>query len=177
MSRRAKRFAGWGRALAIAAPLIAVVGLVAGAPAVLAALGRSSGQGPASGYDRLVDAIAQRQWLSVRYDDEGEPRIALRDGPVGRDPRLRAFVNASYLRADLQDPAVWRLSDDGQWVEGIDPFAHHIDRPYSGAAPGPGRSCSEAAQRRAFVSSPWAIPRPRQSGWNRKARPPPRATS
>ncbi|USQ97548.1 hypothetical protein [Caulobacter sp. RL271] len=132
MSRRAKRFAGWGRALAIAAPLIAVVGLVAGAPAVLAALGRSSGQGPASGYDRLVDAIAQRQWLSVRYDDEGEPRIALRDGPVGRDPRLRAFVNASYLRADLQDPAVWRLSDDGQWVEGIDPFAHHIDRPYSG---------------------------------------------
>jgi len=130
MSRRQKP--KWGRALAIAAPLVAVIALVAGAPAVLAALGRSSGQGPASGYDRLVDAIAQRQWLSVRYDAEGEPRIALRDGPVGRDPRLRAFVNASYLRGDLQDPAVWRLSDDGQWVEGIDPFAHHIDRPFSG---------------------------------------------
>lgn len=130
MSRRRKP--NWGGALAIAAPLVAVVALVAGAPAVLAALGRASGQGPASGYDRLVDAIAQRQWLSVRYDAEGEPRIALRDGPVGRDPRLRAFVNASYLRADLQDPAVWRLSDDGQWVEGIDPYAHHIDRPYSG---------------------------------------------
>jgi hypothetical protein len=109
-----------------------VVALVAGAPALLAALGRPSGQGLTSGYDRLVDAIAQRQWLSVRYDANGEPRIGLRDGPVGSDPRLRAFVNASYLRGDLQDPAVWRLSDDGQWVEGIDPFAHHIDRPFSG---------------------------------------------
>ena len=132
MSRRPKRFAAWTRALAIAMPLAVVVGLVAGAPAVLAALGRASGQGVASGYDRLVNAIAQRQWLSVRYDAEGEPRIALRDGPVGADPRLRAFVNASYLRGDLQDPAVWRLSDDGQWVEGIDPYAHHIDRPFSG---------------------------------------------
>ncbi len=131
MSRRPKRFVGWARAVAIAAPLVAVVALVAGAPALLAALGRPSGQGLTSGYDRLVDAIAQRQWLSVRYDANGEPRIALRDGPVGSDPRLRAFVNASYLRGDLQDPAVWRLSDDGQWVEGIDPFAHHIDRPFS----------------------------------------------
>jgi hypothetical protein len=75
----------------------------------------------------------------VRYDAKGEPRIALRDGPIGGDPRLRAFVNASYLRGDLQDPAVWRLSDDGQWVEGIDPYAHHIDRPFSngGAWDGP----------------------------------------
>jgi hypothetical protein len=131
MSRRPKTSGRWPRGLAIAAPLVAVVTLVAGAPALLAALGRSS-SGPASNYDRLVDAIAQRQWLSVRYDADGEPRIALRDGPIGRDPRLRAFVNASYLRGDLQDPAVWRLSDDGQWVEGIDPYAHHIDRPYSG---------------------------------------------
>jgi hypothetical protein len=146
MSRHRKRFAGWIRALAVAAPLVAVVGLVVGAPAVLAALGRPSGQGLASGYDRLVDAIAQRQWLSVRYDAKGEPRIALRDGPVGGDPRLRAFVNASYLRGDLQDPAVWRLSDDGQWVEGIDPYAHHIDRPFSAAAPGAGRSSSGAAR-------------------------------
>ena len=130
MSRRQKP--KWGRVLAVVAPLVAVVALVAGAPAMLSALGRASGDGPASGYDRLVDAIAQRQWLSVRYDAQGEPRIALREGSVGRDPRLRAFVNASYLRADLQDPAVWRLSDDGQWVEGIDPFAHHIDRPFSG---------------------------------------------
>lgn len=132
MSRRTKRFAGWSRLLAIATPLAAVVALVAAAPELLALLGRAQGRGPTGGYDRLVDAIAQRQWLSVRYDAEGEPRIALRDGPVGRDPRLRAFVNASYLRADLQDPEVWRLSDDGQWVEGIDPYAHHIDRPYSG---------------------------------------------
>lgn len=132
MSRRTKRFAGWSRLLAIATPLAAVVALVAAAPELLALLGRAQGPGPTGGYDRLVDAIAQRQWLSVRYDAEGEPRIALRDGPVGRDPRLRAFVNASYLRADLQDPEVWRLSDDGQWVEGIDPYAHHIDRPYSG---------------------------------------------
>lgn len=132
MSRRPKRLAGWTRAISIAAPLAAVVALVVGAPGLLAALGRPSGQGLTSGYDRLVDAIAQRQWLSVRYDANGEPRIALREGPVGGDPRLRAFVNASYLRGDLQDPAVWRLSDDGQWVEGIDPFAHHIDRPFSG---------------------------------------------
>lgn len=132
MSRRPKRLNGWARALAIATPLVAVVALVAGAPAVLAALGRPSGQGVASGYDRLVDAIAQRQWLSVRYDANGEPRIALRDGPVGDDRRLRAFVNESYLRNDLQDPAVWRLSDDGQWVEGIDPYAHQLDRPFSG---------------------------------------------
>lgn len=139
MSRRAKRPSGWTHAVTLAAPLAAVVALVAGAPAVLAALGRPTGQGLTSGYERLVDAIAQRQWLSVRYDANGEPRIALRDGPVGNDPRLRAFVNASYLRADLQDPAVWRLSDDGQWVEGIDPFAHQIDRPYSsgGAWAGP----------------------------------------
>ena len=131
MRRRTKRFAAWGRALAVAAPLAAVVALIAGAPVVLAGLGRSIGEGPASAYDRLADAIAQRQWLSVRYDADGDPRIALRDGPIGRDPRLRAFVNASYLRGDLQDPAVWRLSDDGRWVEGIDPFAHHIDRPFS----------------------------------------------
>lgn len=101
---------------------------------MLAALGRPSGQGLTSGYDRLVDAIAQRQWLSVRYDANGEPRIALRDGAVGGDRRLRAFVNASYLRSDLQDPALWRLSDDGQWVEGIDPYAHDTDRPFSGGA-------------------------------------------
>ncbi len=132
MSRRPKRFAPWLRALAIAAPLAAVVALVAGAPALLGALGRGSGQGLADGYDHLVDAIAQRQWLTVRYAPQSEPRIALRDGPVGADQRLRAFVNASYLRGDLQDPAVWRLSDDGLWVEGIDPYAHHIDRPYSG---------------------------------------------
>lgn len=132
MSRRTRRLARWTRALAIAAPLAAIVALVAGAPAVLAALGRPSGQGFAGGYDRLVDAIAQRQWLAVRYDADGGPRIALRDGPVGRDPRLRAFVNASYLHADLQDPAIWRLSDDGQWVEGIDPYAHRIDLPFSG---------------------------------------------
>lgn len=131
MSRRPKRPAGWTRALAVALPLAAVVVLVAGAPSVLAALGRPSGQGLASGYDRLVNAIAQRQWLSVRYDAKGEPRIALRDGPIGSDQRLRAFVNASYLRGDLQDPTVWRLSEDGQWVEGIDPYAHHIDRPFS----------------------------------------------
>ena len=131
MSRRPRRPADWTRALAVAAPLAAIVALVAGAPAVLAALGRSADGGVAGGYDRLVDAIAQRQWLAVRYDADGEPRIALRDGPVGGDPRLRAFVNASYLRGDLQDPAVWRLSDDGQWVEGIDPYAHHIDRPFS----------------------------------------------
>ncbi len=133
MSRRRKRFADLGRALAVAAPLAVVGALVAGAPAVLAALGRPSGQGIAGGYDRIVDAIAQRQWLSVRYGANGEPRIALRDGAAGSDRRLRAFVNASYLRSDLQDPAVWRLSDDGQWVEGIDPFAHYIDRPFSGA--------------------------------------------
>lgn len=132
MSRRAKAFARWARGLVIATPLVAVVALVAGAPSILAALGRTPGGGPASGYDRLVDAIAQRQWLSVRYNADGEPSIALRDGPVGRDPRLRAFVNASYLRSDLQDPAVWRLSDDGQWVEGIDPYAHQIDRPFTG---------------------------------------------
>ena len=132
MSRRPKRFAGWSRVLAVAAPLAAIVALVAGAPAVLGALGRPSGQGVVGGYDHLVDAIAQRQWLSVRYDANGEPRIALRDGPVGGDRRLRAFVNASYLRGDLQNPAVWRLSDDGQWVEGIDPYAHHIDRPFAG---------------------------------------------
>lgn len=132
MSRRSKRLAGWTRALAVATPLAAIVVLIAGAPAVLAALGRSSGQGLASGYDRLVDAIAQRQWLSVRYDAQGEAQIALREGPVGDDPRLRAFVNASYLRGDLQDPTLWRLSDDGQWVEGIDPFAHQIERPFSG---------------------------------------------
>lgn len=132
MSRRPKRLAGWTRAVTVAAPLAAVVALVAGAPALLAALGRPSGQGVVSGYDHLVDAIAQRQWLSVRYDANGEPRIALRDGPVGGDRRLRAFVNASYLRGDLQNPAVWRLSDDGQWVEGIDPYAHHIDRPFTG---------------------------------------------
>ncbi len=132
MSRRPKRFAGWSRVLAVAAPLAAIVALVAGAPAVLGALGRPSGQGVVGGYDHLVDAIAQRQWLSVRYDVHGEPRIALRDGPVGGDRRLRAFVNASYLRGDLQNPAVWRLSDDGQWVEGIDPYAHHIDRPFAG---------------------------------------------
>ncbi len=132
MSRRSKRLAGWNRALAVAAPLAAIVVLIAGAPAVLGALGRSSGQGLASGYDRLVDAIAQRQWLSVRYDAKGEAQIALREGPVGDDRRLRAFVNASYLRGDLQDPTLWRLSDDGQWVEGIDPFAHQIERPFSG---------------------------------------------
>jgi hypothetical protein len=132
MSRPRKRQTGWTRALAVAAPLAAIVALVAGAPAVLTALGRPSGQGVVSGYDHLVDAIAQRQWLSVRYDANGEPRIALRDGPVGGDRRLRAFVNASYLRGDLQNPAVWRLSDDGQWVEGIDPYAHHIDRPFTG---------------------------------------------
>jgi hypothetical protein len=132
MSRRTKRVAGWTRALAVVAPLAAVGALVAGAPAMLAALGRPSGQGVVGGYDRLVDAIAQRQWLAVRYDANGEPRIALRDGPVGGDRRLRAFVNASYLRGDLQNPAVWRLSDDGQWIEGIDPYAHHIDRPFSG---------------------------------------------
>lgn len=132
MSRRAKVLTRWGRGLLIAAPVIAIVALVVGAPWVLVALGRSSGEGPASGYDHLIDAIAQRQWLSVRYDADGEPRIALRDGAVGRDPRLRAFVNASYLRSDLQDPAVWRLSDDGQWVEGIDPYAHHTDRPFTG---------------------------------------------
>ncbi len=131
MSRRSKRSPAWLRGLAIAAPLITIVVLVAGAPGLLAALGRPSGQGLASGYDRLVNAIAQRQWLSVRYASDGEPRIALRNGPVGADRRLRAFVNASYLRSDLQDPAVWRLSDDGQWVEGIDPYAHHIDRPFS----------------------------------------------
>jgi hypothetical protein len=132
MSRRPKRLANWILALGLATPLVAIVALVVGAPVVLAALGRPSGQGLASGYERLVDAIAQRQWLAVRYDANGEPRIALRDGPVGGDRRLRAFVNASYLRGDLQDPAVWRLSDDGQWVEGIDPYAHHIDRPYTG---------------------------------------------
>jgi hypothetical protein len=139
MSRRSKAAAAWVRALAVAAPLAAVVVLVAAAPVALSLLGRPSGQGFASGYDRLVDAIAQRQWMAVRYDAEGEPRIDLREGPVGADPRLRAFVNASYLRADLQDPAVWRLSDDGQWIEGIDPFAHHIDRPFSsgGAWAGP----------------------------------------
>lgn len=139
MSRRPKRLADWARALAVAAPLAAVVALVAGAPVALTALGRGAGQGLASGYDHLVDAIAQRQWLAVRYDANGEPRIGLRDGPIGGDPRLRAFVNASYLRGDLQDPALWRLSDDGQWVEGIDPYAHQIDRPFSsgGAWGGP----------------------------------------
>lgn len=131
MRRRAKTRARWMRALAVVLPLSCVVALIVGAPALLAALGRSTGQGPASGYDRLVDAIAQRQWLTVRYDSDGEPRIALREGAVGNDPRLRAFVNASYLRNDLQDPSIWRLSDDGQWVEGIDPYAHHIDRPFS----------------------------------------------
>ncbi|MET3664894.1 hypothetical protein [Caulobacter sp. 1776] len=132
MSRRSTPFASWTRALAVAAPLAAIVALVAGAPMVLAALGRPSGQGLVSGYDRLVDAIAQRQWLALRYDANGEPRIALRPGPIGEDRRLRAFVNASYLRSDLQDPSLWSLSDDGQWVEGIDPYAHHIDRPFSG---------------------------------------------
>ncbi|MDB5456983.1 MAG: hypothetical protein JWP92_2568 [Caulobacter sp.] len=132
MSRQTKRLARRTRILAVAAPLAAIVALVAAAPAVLAALGRPSGQGLVSGYERLVDAIAQRQWLSVRYDANGEPQIALRDGPVGGDRRLRAFVNASDLRNDLQNPAVWRLSDDGQWVEGIDPYAHHIDQPFSG---------------------------------------------
>ncbi|WP_425999826.1 hypothetical protein [Caulobacter sp. DWR1-3-2b1] len=132
MSKRLKRSAGWARVAAVAAPLVAIVALVAGAPAMLAALGRPSGQGLASGYDHLIDAIAQRQWLAVRYDSNGEPQIALRDGPVGDDRRLRAFVNASYLRTDLQDPTLWRLSDDGRWVEGIDPYAHHIDRPFSG---------------------------------------------
>lgn len=132
MSRRRKVARTWIRALIVAAPLAAIVALVAAAPAVLSALGRPPGQGFANGYDRLVDAIAQRQWLAVRYGADGEPRIALRDGPIGGDPRLRAFVNASYLRADLQDPAVWRLSDDGLWVEGIDPYAHQIDRPFAG---------------------------------------------
>ena len=132
MSRRPKPFSRWSRVLAVAAPLVALVALVAGAPALLGALGRPLGQGAVGGYDHLVDAIAQRQWLSVRYDLQGRPRIALRDGPVGGDSRLRAFVNASYLRGDLQNPAVWRLSDDGQWVEGIDPYAHHIDRPFTG---------------------------------------------
>jgi hypothetical protein len=132
MSRRRQPLPPWTRVLALAAPLSAIVALVTAAPMVLAALGRGAGDGPTGGYDRLVDAIAQRQWLAVRYDSEGEPHVDLRDGPVGRDPRLLAFVNASYLRADLQDPAIWRLSDDGQWVEGIDPYAHHIDLPYSG---------------------------------------------
>lgn len=132
MSRRTKPHAGWIRALAVVTPLVAIIALVAAAPALLAVLSRPSGQGLASGYDHLVDAIAQRQWLSVRYDAAGEPQIALREGPVGADRRLRAFVNASYLRSDLQNPSVWRLSEDGQWVEGIDPYAHHIDRPFSG---------------------------------------------
>lgn len=131
MSRRSRQPRRWTRGLVVAVPLIAIVILVGAAPALLAALGRPSGQGLTSGYDRLVNAIAQRQWLSVRYAPDGEPRIALRDGPVGDDRRLRAFVNASYLRSDLLDPSVWRLSDDGQWVEGIAPYAHYIDRPFS----------------------------------------------
>jgi hypothetical protein len=177
MSRRPKRSAGWARALAIAAPLAAVVALVAGAPAVLAALGRPSGQGLASGYDRLVNAIAQRQWLSVRYDANGEPRIALRDGPIGGDPRLRAFVNASYLRGDLQDPAVWRLSEDGQWVEGIDPYAHHIDRPFSNGGAWDGPILFRGGPAPGLRLQPLGDPPPPAIALEPQGRPPPRATS
>ncbi|MGH1560370.1 hypothetical protein ACRAWD_27385 [Caulobacter segnis] len=77
--------------------LIAIVALVAGAPSVLAALGRTSGESPASSYDRLVNAIAQRQWLSVHDADGGTPHRPPRTVPSVAIPRLRAFVNQRLL--------------------------------------------------------------------------------
>lgn len=121
------------RSMAIAAPLAAVVALIAAGPSMLAAMGRPDDGGLAGGYDRLVNAIAQRQWLSVRYAADGEPTIGLRRDRVGQDARLRDFVNNSYLRSDFSDPSVWKLSDDGLWVEGIDPYAHRIERPLTDA--------------------------------------------
>ncbi len=122
----------WLRSLAMLAPVALVVGLVAAAPAMVAALGRPSDAGGfTGGYDRLVNAIAQRQWLAVRYDADGEPSVGLRRDHIGQDPRLRDFVNNSYLRSDLGDPSIWKLSDDGLWVEGMDPYAHRIERPLS----------------------------------------------
>ncbi len=92
----------WLRSLAMLAPVALVVGLAAAAPAMVAALGRPSDAGGfTGGYDRLVNAIAQRQWLAVRYDADGEPSVGLRRDHIGQDPRLRDVVNNSYLRSDL----------------------------------------------------------------------------
>lgn len=122
----------WLKPLAALIPVALVAAMVAGAPAIDAALGRGERGGAfQSGYDRLVNAIAQRQWLAVTYGEDGEMSVGLRPGAIGADPRLRDFVNNSYLRDDFADPSIWTLSDDGLWVQGIDPYAHRIDRPLS----------------------------------------------
>lgn len=118
-------------AVLLAALLLAVVG----APWLLAGLGRpASSVYEATGYQTLVnELIAGRGWL--RVDTRSDPRriVPSEYAPVDH-PAFRAFMNRSYLAADMRraDGAVWRVEEGGDRVLAIRADAHRILGPFSG---------------------------------------------
>ena len=86
---------------------------------------------PSSGYERLVnDLFVPMGWIDVSYAPDGQAQVDL-SARVKNDARLARFVNNSYLRLDFADADLWRLTDDGDLVQGLDPFAHAVQRPFT----------------------------------------------
>ncbi|MBX7250272.1 MAG: hypothetical protein K1X35_14660 [Caulobacteraceae bacterium] len=115
---------------ALAALLLAVVI----APALLAAVGRpASSVYEARGYRTLVnELVAGRGWLKL--DTRAEPmRVIPSEWAPVDDPAFRAFLNGSYLAADMKkaDASVWRVEEGGTRVLAIRPDAHRILGPFA----------------------------------------------
>jgi hypothetical protein len=115
---------------ALAALLIAVVV----APWLLALVGRpASSVYEATGYRTLVnELVAGRGWL--RLDLRSDPmRVVPSELAPVDDPAFRAFMNGSYLAADMKkaDASVWRVEEGGARVLAIRRDAHRILGPFA----------------------------------------------
>jgi len=114
--------------------LAALLAAVIGAPWLLAAVGRpASSVYEATGYQTLVnELVAGRGWL--RVDTRSDPRRIVPSEYAPADhPAFRAFMNRSYLAADMRraDGAVWKVEESGNRVLAIRPDAHRILGPFS----------------------------------------------
>jgi hypothetical protein len=115
---------------ALAALLVAVVI----APALLAAVGRpASSVYEARGYRTLVnELVAGRGWLKL--DTRADPmRVVPSEWAPVDDPAFKAFLNGSYLAADMKraDASVWRVEEGGTRVLAIRADAHRILGPFA----------------------------------------------
>lgn len=114
----------------LAALLLAVIG----APWLLAAVGRpASSVYEARGYRTLVnELVAGRGWLKLDLQSDPMRVVPSELAPVDA-PAFRAFVNGSYLAADMKkaDASVWRVEEGGTRVRAIRPDAHRILGPFS----------------------------------------------
>lgn len=120
-----------------AAPLMlaALLAAVVAAPWLLAGVGRpASSVYEATGYQTLVNQlVAGRGWLSL--DPRSDPlRIVPSEYAPADHPAFRAFMNRSYLAADMRraDAGVWKMEEGGNRVLAIRPDAHRILGPFSG---------------------------------------------